>query len=145
MYPTKRLSPLTLIPLFLLVLLSGCSTTPSVVRYQVVPIPAYQPEDYEKLLNAANEEVQYNAISNLIAHATTYAKILDAGLDRGKEGDAEMVGKYDNAKHVYQQSRESSRAATRISRSLASSSRGNLVGTSIKVTKEKNSSNSCHD
>ncbi|MCP4397927.1 MAG: hypothetical protein GY801_11605 [bacterium] len=60
--------------------LLGCgSTNMALVRSQHVPIPAYETSDYEPLLSSDDPEIRYNAIANLIPHASTYARILEDG------------------------------------------------------------------
>lgn len=69
---------------FLMMVLSlslcGCKTTITpLVRFQSVPVPMYDRSDYEALLASGDAETKYNAISNLIPHARTYADILEHG------------------------------------------------------------------
>lgn len=67
-----------------LFLSAGCakkeiSTARIPIRYQIVQIPEYQIGDYEKMLDSGNDEVRYNAISNLVQYAGEYGKLLSKG------------------------------------------------------------------
>jgi hypothetical protein len=94
-----KLHSLQLVPISAFaLLLSGCSATPEVTRYQEVDIPHYTAEDYEKLLDSENSEVQYNAIGNLINHTWQYAIILNK--DTKTEEDSAETLAYNNAYNV---------------------------------------------
>lgn len=60
---------------------SGCAKKAiiaegSPLRYQVVQIPGYEPEDYLAQLEAGDEAVRCNALCNLIPHAGEYGELL---------------------------------------------------------------------
>ena len=73
-----------------------------VIRYQKVQIPSYEMSDYENLLTCENDEVKYNAISNLIEYAQTYAMVLDKGISKASSLDKKLPAgeEIQNAKKV---------------------------------------------
>ncbi len=95
--------------LFLAVLLTaGCAkktiiADEAIIRYQKVQIPNYEKSDYEKLLTSESDEVKYNAICNLIEHASDYARALDKGIPKVSSPDSksQTEGKDKNAQKVF--------------------------------------------
>jgi hypothetical protein len=57
-------------------LIAGCYESPRIRRYQLVAIPGYSRVHYENMLDSDDDEVRYNAICNLIEHASGYGNIL---------------------------------------------------------------------
>jgi hypothetical protein len=96
-------------PLFLAILLTaGCAkktiiADEAIIRYQKVQIPNYKKSDYEELLTSENAEVKYNAICNLIEHASDYARSLDKGIPKVSSPDSksQTEGQDKNAKKVF--------------------------------------------
>ena len=82
----------------------GCGPSHNaIVRYQSIPIPAYDRSDYEALLTSEDHEVKYNAICNLIPYASRYARILDKSLSEESSTNTTEDDEisYDNAQQVF--------------------------------------------
>ncbi len=110
---TKRKTLIVFLPFLIIpaiLIFTGClkktiSSQKPPIRYQLVQIPGYQQEDYEKLLKIKNEDVRYNAICNLIPYAVDYAERLSKTSDEkaASQDDPENEKLLINANEVYHQ------------------------------------------